>query len=64
MQRRAYNLSEAAALLSVSKRTVERLIQRGDLETRLVLGCRRIEVTAIEAYLAGAGSRRQRKARA
>jgi excisionase family DNA binding protein len=45
-----YKLRDAARLLSVSVRTVERLIQRGELETVGLGKLRRVTLASILAY--------------
>lgn len=49
--RRLLTLDEAAGALSVSRRTVERLIRSGDLHTVQIGRARRIPVTAVDTYL-------------
>lgn len=50
----AMTIKQAARRLNVSTRTVERLIVDGKLASSLVLGCRRIPTTAVDALAGGA----------
>ena len=51
---------EAAALLHVSRPTVEKYVKRGELPSVQIGRCRRIRRTAIEAFLQGRSFRRWR----
>ncbi len=44
-------MSDAAALLSVHKRTVSRLVERGDLHAYDIAGCARLRLTDVEEYI-------------
>lgn len=46
--KKSYRVDEAAAEFDVSKRTVERLIQRGEIESYKVGDSRRIDAQEIE----------------
>ena len=49
-----FTIAEVAEALSVSRRTVERLIQRGELRAYQVGGQKRIPPVAVEQMLRGA----------
>ena len=44
-------MGEAAALLSVHKRTVSRLVERGDLHAYNIARCPRLRLTDVEEYI-------------
>ena len=48
---RCYSTAEAAAILSVSTDTVERLVNRGDLRTVLIFSKRRIPLRELVAFV-------------
>lgn len=49
-----YRVSSAAAALGVSRRTIHRMIERGDMRSKLVGRCRFIPAEDINAIIAGA----------
>jgi len=52
-RRLSYSINEAAALLGVSRSTINRLIDRGDLRSVSALGRRLVPANAIEQFLGG-----------
>lgn len=52
---RLYSIAEAAALWSLSRDVIERLLARGELEFVRIGARRRIPASALEAYAAAHG---------